>query len=112
MGSPGVSGGMGGDEPVLMNTSNQTARGFLGLRPCPGVTAVCSLVPCSVPKSERTTVHKNLIFALAAAEALLMFSELAKSNQVSKPKGREQRLSGLVPLPEQPLSEQSHGARH
>lgn len=37
----------------------------------------------SVPKSERTTVHKNLIFALAAAEALLMFSELAKTNQVS-----------------------------
>ncbi|XP_027543740.1 adhesion G-protein coupled receptor D2 [Neopelma chrysocephalum] len=35
-----------------------------------------------VPKSERTTVHKNLIFALAAGEALLMFSELAKSNQV------------------------------
>nr|XP_060613770.1 adhesion G-protein coupled receptor D2 [Anolis sagrei ordinatus] len=34
-----------------------------------------------VPKSERTTVHKNLIFALAAAEALLMFSELAKTNQ-------------------------------
>ncbi|OXB76398.1 UNVERIFIED_CONTAM: hypothetical protein H355_006809 [Colinus virginianus] len=36
----------------------------------------------SVPKSERTTVHKNLIFALATAEALLMFSELAKTNQV------------------------------
>uniref|UniRef100_H0Z9W7 Adhesion G protein-coupled receptor D2 n=1 Tax=Taeniopygia guttata TaxID=59729 RepID=H0Z9W7_TAEGU len=35
-----------------------------------------------VPKSERTTVHKNLILALAAGEALLMFSELAKSNQV------------------------------
>ncbi|NXQ86140.1 AGRD2 protein, partial [Nyctibius grandis] len=35
-----------------------------------------------VPKSERTTVHKNLIFALAAAEALLMVSELAKTNQV------------------------------
>ncbi|NWS20010.1 AGRD2 protein, partial [Pachyramphus minor] len=35
-----------------------------------------------VPKSERTTVHKNLIFALAAGEALLMFSELARSNQV------------------------------
>ncbi|NWY39761.1 AGRD2 protein, partial [Sylvia atricapilla] len=34
-----------------------------------------------VPKSERTTVHKNLIFALAAGEALLMFSELAKTNQ-------------------------------
>lgn len=27
-------------------------------------------------------MHKNLIFALAAAEALLMFSELAKTNQV------------------------------
>ncbi|NXC99140.1 AGRD2 protein, partial [Certhia familiaris] len=35
-----------------------------------------------IPKSERTTVHKNLIFALAAGEALLMFSELAKTNQV------------------------------
>ncbi|NWZ36147.1 AGRD2 protein, partial [Brachypodius atriceps] len=35
-----------------------------------------------VPKSERTTVHKNLIFALAAGEALLMFSELAKTHQV------------------------------
>ncbi|NXH48215.1 AGRD2 protein, partial [Dicaeum eximium] len=35
-----------------------------------------------VPKSERTTVHKNLIFALAAGEALLMFSELAKTSQV------------------------------
>ncbi|KAJ6652855.1 hypothetical protein lerEdw1_010573 [Lerista edwardsae] len=34
-----------------------------------------------VPKSERTTVHKNLIFALAAAEALLMFSELARTSQ-------------------------------
>lgn len=30
-------------------------------------------------------MHKNLIFALAAAEALLMFSELAKTNQVSSP---------------------------
>lgn len=40
----------------------------------------------SVPKSERTTVHKNLILALAAGEALLMFSELAKSNQVSSPR--------------------------
>uniref|UniRef100_A0A8C5Q9I2 Adhesion G protein-coupled receptor D2 n=1 Tax=Leptobrachium leishanense TaxID=445787 RepID=A0A8C5Q9I2_9ANUR len=35
-----------------------------------------------VPNSERTTVHKNLIFALASAEALLMFSELAKTNEV------------------------------
>ncbi|KAM4663380.1 adhesion G protein-coupled receptor D2 [Discoglossus pictus] len=35
-----------------------------------------------VPKSERTTVHKNLIFALAAAEALLMCSELAKTNEI------------------------------
>lgn len=40
-------------------------------------------LPPSVPKSERTTVHKNLILALAAGEALLMFSELAKPSQVS-----------------------------
>ncbi|XP_063265402.1 adhesion G-protein coupled receptor D2 [Prinia subflava] len=45
------------------------------------VTFILFLV-VRVPKSERTTVHKNLIFALAAGEALLMFSELAKSNQV------------------------------
>lgn len=32
-------------------------------------------------------MHKNLIFALAAAEALLMFSELAKTNQVRSPEG-------------------------
>nr|XP_031362209.1 adhesion G-protein coupled receptor D2 [Lonchura striata domestica] len=45
------------------------------------VTFILFLV-VRVPKSERTTVHKNLILALAAGEALLMFSELAKSNQV------------------------------
>ncbi|NXF70812.1 AGRD2 protein, partial [Sclerurus mexicanus] len=45
------------------------------------VTFILFLV-VRVPKSERTTVHKNLIFALAAGEALLMFSELAKSNQM------------------------------
>ncbi|XP_071430628.1 adhesion G protein-coupled receptor D2 isoform X2 [Pithys albifrons albifrons] len=45
------------------------------------VTFILFLV-VRVPKSERTTVHKNLIFALAAGEALLMFSELAKSNKV------------------------------
>ncbi|XP_039939396.1 adhesion G-protein coupled receptor D2 isoform X1 [Hirundo rustica] len=44
------------------------------------VTFILFLV-VRVPKSERTTVHKNLIFALAAGEALLMFSELAKPNQ-------------------------------
>ncbi|NXD24497.1 AGRD2 protein, partial [Spelaeornis formosus] len=45
------------------------------------VTFILFLV-VRVPKSERTTVHKNLIFALAAGEALLMFSEFAKTNQV------------------------------
>ncbi|NXA60035.1 AGRD2 protein, partial [Mohoua ochrocephala] len=45
------------------------------------VTLILFLV-VRVPKSERTTVHKNLIFALAAGEALLMFSEWAKTNQV------------------------------
>ncbi|XP_075690689.1 adhesion G protein-coupled receptor D2 [Rhinoderma darwinii] len=46
------------------------------------VTFIIFLV-VGVPKSERTTVHKNLIFALAAAETLLMFSETAKSNKVA-----------------------------
>ncbi|NWI45351.1 AGRD2 protein, partial [Picathartes gymnocephalus] len=45
------------------------------------VTFILFLV-VRIPKSERTTVHKNLIFALAAGEALLMFSELAKTSQV------------------------------
>ncbi|NXE36221.1 AGRD2 protein, partial [Ptilorrhoa leucosticta] len=45
------------------------------------VTFILFLV-IRIPKSERTTVHKNLIFALAAGEALLMFSELAKTSQV------------------------------
>ncbi|XP_041262659.1 adhesion G-protein coupled receptor D2 [Onychostruthus taczanowskii] len=45
------------------------------------VTFILFLV-VGVPKSERTTVHKNLILALAAGEALLMFSELAKPSQV------------------------------
>ncbi|NXR23648.1 AGRD2 protein, partial [Cinclus mexicanus] len=45
------------------------------------VTFILFLV-VRIPKSERTTVHKNLVFALAAGEALLMFSELAKTNQV------------------------------
>ncbi|KFW87434.1 putative G-protein coupled receptor 144, partial [Manacus vitellinus] len=45
------------------------------------VTFILFLV-VRVPKSERTAVHKNLIFALATGEALLMLSELAKSNQV------------------------------
>ncbi|NXC84050.1 AGRD2 protein, partial [Cercotrichas coryphoeus] len=45
------------------------------------VTFILFLV-VRVPTSERTTVHKNLIFALAAGEALLMFSELAKTSQV------------------------------
>ncbi|NXC37059.1 AGRD2 protein, partial [Campylorhamphus procurvoides] len=45
------------------------------------VTFVLFLV-VRVPRSERTTMHQNLILALAAAQALLMFSELAKSNQI------------------------------
>ncbi|NXL17921.1 AGRD2 protein, partial [Setophaga kirtlandii] len=45
------------------------------------VTFILFLV-IGVPKSERTTVHKNLILALAAGEALLMVSELAKPSQV------------------------------
>ncbi|XP_041090378.1 adhesion G-protein coupled receptor D2-like isoform X2 [Polyodon spathula] len=38
-------------------------------------------IAVGVPDSDRTTVHKNLIFALAAAETLILFSELASSNK-------------------------------
>ncbi|NWS43401.1 AGRD2 protein, partial [Probosciger aterrimus] len=53
-----------------------------GVSFCALIITFILFLAVGVPKSERTTVHKNLIFALAAAEALLMFSELAKTNQV------------------------------
>ncbi|XP_015278488.1 PREDICTED: adhesion G-protein coupled receptor D2 [Gekko japonicus] len=52
-----------------------------GVSFCALIVTFILFLAVGVPKSERTTVHKNLIFALAAAEALLMFSELAKTNQ-------------------------------
>ncbi|XP_039177544.1 adhesion G-protein coupled receptor D2 [Crotalus tigris] len=52
-----------------------------GVSFCALIVTFVLFLAVGVPKSERTTVHKNLIFALAAAEALLMFSELAKINQ-------------------------------
>uniref|UniRef100_A0A8C6Y032 Adhesion G protein-coupled receptor D2 n=1 Tax=Naja naja TaxID=35670 RepID=A0A8C6Y032_NAJNA len=52
-----------------------------GVSFCALIVTLVLFLAVGVPKSERTTVHKNLIFALAAAEALLMFSELAKVNQ-------------------------------
>ncbi|XP_008934571.1 PREDICTED: probable G-protein coupled receptor 144, partial [Merops nubicus] len=53
-----------------------------GVSFCALIVTFILFLAVGVPKSERTTVHKNLIFALAAAEALLMFSELAKTNRV------------------------------
>ncbi|XP_044295663.1 adhesion G-protein coupled receptor D2 [Varanus komodoensis] len=52
-----------------------------GVSFCALIVTLVLFLAIGVPKSERTTVHKNLIFALAAAEALLMCSELAKTNQ-------------------------------
>lgn len=37
---------------------------------------------CSVPKSDRTTVHKNLIVALGVAELLLMCSDWVSASEV------------------------------
>ncbi|KFV60114.1 putative G-protein coupled receptor 144, partial [Tyto alba] len=53
-----------------------------GVSFCALIVTLILFLAVGVPKSERTTVHKNLVFALAAAEALLMVSELAKTNQV------------------------------
>ncbi|XP_015222520.2 adhesion G-protein coupled receptor D2 isoform X1 [Lepisosteus oculatus] len=38
-------------------------------------------IAVGVPNSDRTTVHKNLIFALGVAQLLLMFSDLASTNK-------------------------------
>lgn len=40
------------------------------------------IFPYSVPKSDRTTVHKNLIVALGVAELLLMCSDWVSTNEV------------------------------
>ncbi|NWX06520.1 AGRD2 protein, partial [Caloenas nicobarica] len=53
-----------------------------GVSFCALIVTFILFLAVGVPKSERTTVHKNLIFALAAAEALLMFSGLAKTSQM------------------------------
>ncbi|NXS62783.1 AGRD2 protein, partial [Brachypteracias leptosomus] len=53
-----------------------------GVSFCALIVTFILFLAVGVPKNERTTVHKNLIFALATAEALLMFSDLAKTNQV------------------------------
>ena len=44
---------------------------------------VCCVCVGRVPKSDRTTVHKNLIVALGVAQLLLMCSEWASAHQVT-----------------------------
>lgn len=46
------------------------------------VCACVCVYLCSVPKSDRTTVHKNLIVALAIAELLLMCSDWVSASEV------------------------------
>nr|XP_020823245.1 LOW QUALITY PROTEIN: adhesion G-protein coupled receptor D2 [Phascolarctos cinereus] len=53
-----------------------------GVSFCALITTFILFLAVGLPQSERTTVHKNLILALAAAEALLMFSEWAKAKKV------------------------------
>ena len=43
---------------------------------------VCCVYLGRVPKSDRTTVHKNLIAALGVAQLLLMCSDWASAHQV------------------------------
>ncbi|XP_036605711.1 adhesion G-protein coupled receptor D2 [Trichosurus vulpecula] len=52
-----------------------------GVSFCALITTFILFLAVGLPQSERTTVHKNLILALAAAEALLMFSEWAKAKK-------------------------------
>ncbi|XP_032274894.1 adhesion G-protein coupled receptor D2 [Phoca vitulina] len=54
-----------------------------GVSFCALVTTFLLFLAAGVPKSERATVHKNLIFSLASAEGFLMASEWAKANKVA-----------------------------
>nr|XP_023421238.1 adhesion G-protein coupled receptor D2 [Cavia porcellus] len=54
-----------------------------GVSFCALATTFLLFLVARVPKSERTTVHKNLTFSLASAEGLLMASEWAKTSQVA-----------------------------
>ncbi|XP_072343897.1 adhesion G protein-coupled receptor D2-like [Scyliorhinus torazame] len=67
------------EETVLMNLT------LIGctISLCALVITLILFSVVGVPKSDRTTVHKNLICALVAAEALLVASDAAKTNQVA-----------------------------
>ncbi|XP_041050421.1 uncharacterized protein LOC121281538 [Carcharodon carcharias] len=67
------------EEAVLMNLT------LIGctISLCALVITLILFSVVGVPKSDRTTVHKNLICALVAAEALLIASDSAKTNQVA-----------------------------
>uniref|UniRef100_A0A8C1GGL4 Adhesion G protein-coupled receptor D2 n=1 Tax=Cyprinus carpio TaxID=7962 RepID=A0A8C1GGL4_CYPCA len=52
-----------------------------GVSLCGLIFTFILFVAVGVPKSDRTTVHKNLIVALAVAQLLLIFSDWAEGNQ-------------------------------
>ncbi|XP_043576091.1 adhesion G-protein coupled receptor D2 isoform X1 [Chiloscyllium plagiosum] len=67
------------EEAVLMNLT------LIGctISLCALVVTLVLFSVVGVPKSDRTTVHKNLICALVAAEGLLVASDSARTNQVA-----------------------------
>ncbi|TRY59978.1 hypothetical protein DNTS_021931 [Danionella cerebrum] len=71
---------------IQREAGHETALQILGL--IGSGISLCSLiltfilfVAVGVPKSDRTTVHKNLIVALIMAQVLLLFSDWAAGNQ-------------------------------
>ncbi|KAM6169994.1 LOW QUALITY PROTEIN: adhesion G protein-coupled receptor D2 [Rhynchocyon petersi] len=54
-----------------------------GVSFCALATTFMLFLAARVPRSERTTIHKNLTFSLASAEGILMASEWAKANKVA-----------------------------
>ncbi|XP_034519620.1 adhesion G-protein coupled receptor D2 [Ailuropoda melanoleuca] len=54
-----------------------------GVSFCALATTFLLFLAAGVPRSERTTVHKNLTFSLASAEGFLMASEWAKASKVA-----------------------------
>ncbi|XP_003312327.4 LOW QUALITY PROTEIN: adhesion G-protein coupled receptor D2 [Pan troglodytes] len=70
----------GPEEELLLRTLSFVG---CGVSFCALTTTFLLFLAAGVPKSERTTVHKNLTFSLASAEGFLMISEWAKANEVA-----------------------------
>ncbi|XP_054628908.1 adhesion G-protein coupled receptor D2 isoform X3 [Dunckerocampus dactyliophorus] len=73
------------DQPSPENKKALQVLTFIGcgVSLCGLLFTFILFIVVGVPKSDRTTVHKNLIFALGVAELLLMCSDWASANEAA-----------------------------